>query len=155
MVTLLVGLAAAGCHRAADNAGQAAPNPEVVKQSFALLEKQFSDLQQSFSNLSKDVEAIPANLPGYPQLRGHFYAVEEARGVTDAKVNMLSGRLESALRSGKSEELRQVSNGIDKASDDCRQIGALYLKLLHEVMAFQRVADQQNRALAASKHGPG
>jgi len=152
----LLGLAAGGgpsvgCHRpVADQAGQAGPNPDSVKQSFAGLEKQFSDLQQSFSNLSQDVEAIPANLPGYPQLRAHFYAVEEVRGVTDAKVTMLSGRLGSALRSGKPDELRQVSNDIDKASHDGRQIGALYIKLLHEVMAFRRVADERKSALAAS-----
>jgi hypothetical protein len=156
MIAFWLGLVAGngslgGCHRsAADQAGQGAPNPESVKQSFAGLEKQFGDLQQSFSDLSKDVEAIPANLRGYPQLRAHFYAVEEARGVTDARVTMLSGRLESAVRSGKPEELQQVSGDIDQASTDARQIGALYLKLLHEVMAFQRVADQRKQALAAS-----
>ena len=155
----MLGLAAGGwlvgCHKtAADRAGQAGPNPDSVKQSFAGLEKQFGDLQQSFSNLSQDVEAIPANLAGFPQLRAHFYAVEEVRGVTDAKVSMLSGRLESALRSGRRDELQQVSNDIDKASSDGRQIGALYLKLLHEVMAFQRVADQRKPALAASTDRP-
>ena len=154
MTIIWLGLAAgapAGCHRnAVDQAGQAGPSPDSVKQSFVALEKQFADLQRSFSNLSRDVEAIPANLPGYPQLRAHFYAVEEVRGVTDAKVTMLSSRLESALRSGKRDELQQISNDIDKASSDCRKIGALYIKLLHEVMAFQREADQRKEALAAS-----
>jgi hypothetical protein len=144
-----------GCHRrAADEAGLAGPNPEMVKQSFAGLQKQFGDLQQSFSNLSQDVEAVPANLAGYPQLRAHFYAVEEVRGVTDANVSMLAGRLASALRSGKRDELQQVSNDIDRASNDCRKIGALYLKLLHEVMAFQRAAEQRKPALAASSGAP-
>jgi hypothetical protein len=160
VVTLSLGLVAGGgslvgCHRtAADKPEQAGPNPDLVKQSFATLKKQFSDLQQSFSNLSKDVEAIPADMAGYPQLRTHFYAVEEVRGVTDAKVNIISGHLESALRSGKSEDLQQVSNEIDKASNDCRQIGQLYIKLLHEVMAFQRAADNQKQALAASGAAP-
>lgn len=160
VAALLLGLAAgggslAGCHRGAtDQAGQAAPNPEVVKQSFTVLKKQFSDLQQSFSNLRKDLEAIPASLAGYPQLRAHFYAVDEVRGVISAKVAMLSGRLESALRSGKRDELQRVSSDIDQASGDCRQIGALYLKLLHEVMAFQRVADQRKEAVAASGAAP-
>jgi hypothetical protein len=160
MIVAVLGLAAGGgslvgCHRnAAVQAAQAGPNPDSVKQSFAVLEKQFSDLQQSFSNLSKDVETIPANLSGYPQLRAHFYAVEEVRGVTDAKVTVLSGRLESALRSGKRDELQQVSNDIDRASKDCRKIGALYIKLLHEVMAFQRAAEQQKPPLAASNEAP-
>ncbi len=160
VVTLSLGLVAGGgslvgCHRtSADNTAQAGPNPELVKQSFATLKKQFSDLQQSFSNLSKDLEAIPADIPGYRQLRTHFYAVEEVRGVTDAKVNIISGHLESALRSGHNAELQQVSNEIDKASSDCRQIGQLYIKLLHEVMAFQRAADGQKQALAASAAAP-
>ena len=159
-VTLSLGLVGGGsslvgCHRAAvDKTEQAAPNPDVVKQSFATLRKQFSDLQQSFSNLSKDVEAIPADIPGYPQLRTHFYAVEEVRGVTDAKVSIISGHLESALRSGKGDELQRVSNEIDKASNDCRQIGQLYIKLLHEVMAFQRAADGRKQPLAASGAAP-
>lgn len=160
VAALWLGLAAggaflAGCHRAGgDRTGQAAPSPDVVKQSFALLEKQFSDLQQSFSNLRKDLETIPSTLAGYPQLRAHFYAVDEVRGVINAKVAMLSDCLESALRSGKRDELQQISNEIDKASSDCRQIGALYIKLLHEVMAFQRVAGERKEALAASSAAP-
>jgi hypothetical protein len=160
MIVVWLGLAAGGgslvgCHRsAADQAGQGGPNPESVKQSFAVLQKQFGDLQRSFSSLSQDVEAIPSSLPGFPQLRAHFYAVEEVRGVTDAKVTMLAGRLESALRSGKRDELQQVSNDIDRASNDCRKIGALYIKLLHEVMAFQREAEQRKPALAASSEAP-
>jgi hypothetical protein len=157
LATFLLSLAAGagaldGCHKtAADKPG---PNPDAVQQSLAGLRKQFGDLQQSFSRLSKDVESIPANLPGYPQLRAHFYAVEEVRGVTNARVTMLSDRLASALRSGNRDELQQVSSDIDKASSDCRQIGALYIKLLHEVMAFQRVADQRTQALAASGAAP-
>ncbi|HVV48940.1 MAG TPA: hypothetical protein VHO06_04720 [Polyangia bacterium] len=159
LTAFLLGLAAggatAGCHRpAADRAGQAAPSPASVKQAFATLKKQFGDLQQSFSNLSKDVEAIPTTLNGYPQLRAHFYAVEEVRGVINAKMTMLSDRLASALRSGKRDELARVSSEIDQASSDCRKIGELYLKLLHEVMAFQRAADDRKPALAASGAAP-
>ena len=160
MVALSLGLVAGGgallgCHRpAADKTEQAAPNADSVKQSFAALKKEFADLQQSFSDLSKDLEAIPADLPGYPQLRASFYQTEEARGVTDAKVTMLSSRLESALSSGTREELQQVSDDIVKASNDGRQIGEIYLKLLHQVMAFQRAADHRKDALAAAKDAP-
>ena len=160
MVTLSLGLVAGWWlvarvpQAAADKTEQAAPNADSVKQSFAALKKEFADLQQSFSDLSKDLEAIPADLPGYPQLRASFYQTEEARGVTDAKVTMLSGRLESALSSGKREELQQVSDDIAKASNDGRQLGEIYLKLLHQVMAFQRAADHRKEALAASKAAP-
>ena len=156
MVALALGLASAGsslvgCHKiAADKTEQAAPNPDSVKQSYAALKKLSDDLQQNFSNLSKDVQSIPADMPAFPRLRSHFYEVEEARGVTDAKVTILSSRLDSALRSGKPEELQQVSNEIDKTSKDLQKIGALHVKLLHEVMAFQRVADDHKQALAAA-----
>ena len=160
MVALSLGLvggggALIGCHRpAADKTEQAASNAEPVKQSFTTLKKEFADLQQSFSDLSKDLEAIPPDLPGFAQLRASFYQAEEARGVTDAKVSLISGRLDSALSSGKREELQQVSDDIAKASHDCRQLGEIYLKLLHQVMAFQRVADQRKEALAASSAVP-
>lgn len=159
MVTLSLGLVAGGalvgCHRtAADKTEQVARNAGPVKQSFAELKKQFADLQQSFSDLSKDLEAIPADLPGYARLRTSFYQTEEARGVTDARVTLLSDRLESALSTGKPEELQQVSNDIAKSSNDGRQLGEIYLKLLHQVMAFQRAADQRKEALAASNAAP-
>jgi len=156
MIALSLGLAGGGsslvgCHKiAADKTEQAAPNPDSVKQSYAALKKLSDDLQQNFSNLSKDVQSIPADMPAFPRLRSHFYEVEEARGVTDAKVTILSSRLDSALRSGKPEELQQVSNEIDKTSKDLQKIGALHVKLLHEVMAFQRVADDHKQALAAA-----
>jgi hypothetical protein len=156
MIALSLGLAVGGsslvgCHKVAvDKTEQAAPNPDSVKQSYAALKKLSDDLQQNFSNLSKDVQSIPADMPAFPRLRSHFYEVEEARGVTDAKVTILSSRLDSALRSGKPEELQQVSNEIDKTSKDLQKIGALHVKLLHEVMAFQRVADDHKQALAAA-----
>jgi hypothetical protein len=156
MIALSLGLASGGssligCRKiATDKTEQAAPDPDLVKQSFATLKKQSNDLQQNFSNLSKDVAAIPADMPAFPQLRSHFYEVEEARGVTDAKVTILSRHLDAALRSGKPEELQQVSKDIDRTSNDIQKIGALYMKLLHEVMAFQRVADDRKQALAAA-----
>jgi hypothetical protein len=159
-IALSLGLAVgggslAGCHRtAAHKAEQSAPNAEPVKQSYAELTKQFADMQQSFSDLSKDLETIPADLPGYARLRTSFYQTEEARGVTNAKVTMLSSRLDAALISGKPEELQQVSNDIAKTSNDGRKLGELYLKLLHQVMAFQRVADQRKEALVAAKTAP-
>jgi hypothetical protein len=147
---LALSLGPVGCHRTTGNkTEQAASNAEQVKQSYADLKKQFADMQQSFSDLAKDLEAIPADLPGYARLRTNFYQAEEARGVTDAKVTMLSSRLESALKSGNPAELQQVSNDIAGASNDGRKIGEVYLKLLHEVLAFQRVADQSKAVAAA------
>ncbi|HSS40397.1 MAG TPA: hypothetical protein VLT58_16640 [Polyangia bacterium] len=114
-----------------------------MKVSFAGLKKQFGDLQQRFADLGKEVEAIPADLPGYPQLRASFYGAEEARGVADAKVTLLSDRLNAALAPGRGDELQQVSKEIDGALGQAREIDQLYLKLLHQVLAFQRAADQR------------
>lgn len=162
LVTLSLGLAVGGgsligCHKqAADKSaqeqasGQPAPDPEAVKQAYAGLKKQFADMQQSFADLSKDLEAIPPDLQGYPQLRATFYAAEESRGVTDAKVTMLGSRLDSALQSGKPDDLRQVSASIGATAESGRKIGETYIKLLHEVMAYQRVAAQRKQAVAAS-----
>jgi hypothetical protein len=127
-----------------------APDPKAVKESYAKLKKDFADMQQSFTDLSKDLEGIQPDLPGYPQLRAVFYATEESRGVTDARMTMLSGRLDSALQSGKPEELCQVSKAIDDTSANGRRIGEQYIKLLHQVMAFQRVGDQRKQDLAAA-----
>jgi hypothetical protein len=162
-LTFWVGLAAggaplSGCHRtggdnAGPNAGQAAA-AAAVKQSYADMTKQFNDLQQRFADLGKQVEAIPADLPGYPQLRASFYGAEEARGVTDAKVTLLAGHVDAASASGKPDQLQQVSTEIAKAQDDARQIDQLYLKLLHQALAFQRAADQRTEALAAAAAPP-
>lgn len=144
-----------GCHRSATGqADQAAPSADAVKQSFAGLRKQFDDLQQSVADLGKDVEAIPAATPGFPQLRVKFYELEEARGVTNAKVTMLSDRLDAALRSGKRQELTQVSSDISKASADADKIGQLYIKLLHQVMAYRREVERHQRALAVYGAAP-
>lgn len=160
LVTLLLGLVAggaapAGCHKnAPEPAAQGGPNADAVKQSFAFVRKQFNDLQQRSADLSRQIEAIPADLPGYPQLRASFYAFEEARGVTDAKVTLLSDRLDAALKSGNGQELQQVSTDIARAGEDARQIDQQYLKLLHGAMAFERVDDKRKEAVAASAQPP-
>ena len=108
------------------------------------MKKQFGDLQQRFADLAKDVETIPADLPGYPQLRASFYGAEEARGVADAKVTLLSARLEAALASDNGADLGQVSKELDEAQRQAQQIDQLYLKLLHQVLAFQRAAEERS-----------
>lgn len=122
---------------------------EAVKSSLAGLKKQFGDLQQRFANLGPDVEALPADLPGYPQLRSSFYATEEARGVSDAKVSLLSDRLDAALAAGRSGEVQQIAKEIDEAEGQARQVDEAYLKLLHQVLAFQRAARAAREPLVA------
>jgi hypothetical protein len=158
MLALSVGLVAggasmSGCHKKAADASAQAPDPEPVKQSFIALQKQFSDMQKSFADLRTDLEALPSDLNGYPQLRAQFYQAEEARGVVDAKMTVLSGQLNAALQSGKAADLQQVSNSLEQTSADARQLGEIYIKLLHQVMAFQRAAESHKPAATAS-NGP-
>ncbi|HVT09295.1 MAG TPA: hypothetical protein VHO67_17665 [Polyangia bacterium] len=140
-----------GCHRGGAGAGtEAAPAPEAVQQAFARVKKQFGDLQQRFADLGRDVEGLPADLPGYPQLRAAFYAGEEARGVTDARLTLLSDRLDAAVASGRAANLRQLGKEIEQAQGQAREIDRLYLQLLHQVLAFQRAAQQSgSRPLVA------
>ncbi len=152
MVMLLLGLTAGapsiGCHKApAANgaAAQAAPAPQTVKQALANVRSQFDGLLARSADLAKQIEAIPADLPGYPQLRADFYAFEEARGVSDAKVTLLSSRLESALKSGQPDELRQVSDEIGRASLDAGRLDQQYIKLLHGALAFERADERRKR----------
>jgi hypothetical protein len=69
-------------------------------------------------------------------------------------VTLLAGHVDAASASGKPDQLQQVSTEIAKAQDDARQIDQLYLKLLHQALAFQRAADQRTEALAAAAAPP-
>ena len=61
-------------------------------------------------------------------------------------MTLLSERLDAALATGRGAELQQVSKEIDEAHGQAREIDQLYLKLLHQVLAFQRAADQRSAA---------
>ncbi|MFL5305995.1 MAG: hypothetical protein ACJ8F1_12320 [Polyangia bacterium] len=61
-------------------------------------------------------------------------------------MTLLSERLDAALASGRSGDLRQVSKEIEEAQGQAREIDQLYLKLLHQVLAFQRAGEQRSAA---------
>lgn len=145
-VLFLIGLLAAagapaGCHKK-----QAGPSGEAVKQSLEKLKNQLAGLKTRFMDLRTRVESIPPDLPGFGETRARFYAAEEGRGTTDGKAAWLSGRLDAALASGNGEELQQISNDIAGSYQDIRKIDELYVKLLHEIMSFQRMARDQEQA---------
>jgi hypothetical protein len=150
----LVGLVGAsssvGCHKnAPDKVGEAAPDADSVKKSLAALRSRLGELQAKFATLRKQVEAVPPDLPRFREVRANFYAIEEARGITDAKVTLLSSRFESALASRKSEELRQISKEVAETYDEIRQFDQLHIAALHQVMALQRLARREKEAAAA------
>jgi hypothetical protein len=155
----LIGLGTAGsllgCHKTtADEAGEAGPSGDSVKHSLAGLQSQLTDLKTRFSALRTQIETVPPDLPGFQQVRAKFYAVEEGRGITDAKVMLLSGRLDTALSSGNRGELKQISKEIGETQAELGQIDQLHITLLHQVMAMQRLALRDKEAAAEPVSAP-
>jgi hypothetical protein len=143
----LIGLVTAtgapvGCHKSK----KSAPGGEAVKQSLDRLKSQLAELKTRFMDLRTRVEEVPPNLPGFGEARARFYAAEEARGITDGKAAWLSGRLDAAIASGNGEELQQISTEIASSNQDIHKIEELHVKLLHEIMSFQRMARDQEQA---------
>jgi uncharacterized membrane protein len=132
ILPFLVVMFVAGCHRKADG--------EAVKRSLDGLKSQLGELTARFADLRKQVEAVSPDLPGFSEVRARFYATEEGRGVIDAKVTLLSSRLDAASSAGKRDELEQISKEIAETYKELGQIDQLHVALLHQVMAFQRMA---------------
>jgi len=124
-----------GCHKAADKA-----KVEELKQSLDTLQKRTGDLRTKFMDLRKRFDAVPPDLPGFQEMRGKFYAIEEGRGITDTRVMLLSSRLEAAAGARNREELEQIAKEIAQTYGEVGQIDELYVKLLHQAMSFQRQA---------------
>jgi hypothetical protein len=155
----LLGLAGAGslvgCHQTArEKAGLAARNGDAVKQSLDGLKSQLAGLEARFSALRQQIEAVPPELPGFREVRAKFYALEEGRGITDLKVRLLSSRLDSALTSGKPEEMGQVSKEVGETYDEICHIDHLHEAVMHQVLAFERLALREKEVSAESSSTP-
>lgn len=134
----------AGCRK---NAG---PSGDSLKQSIAALQPQFDELRKRFMDLRQRVDSIPPDLEGFGEARARFYAAEEGRGVTEARVLSLTERLDAAVKAGNREELQEIGKDIATAQGDIRKIDEMHTKLLHEVMSFERTARQVKEAAAAA-----
>ena len=147
LLAVIVGAGSqAGCHKQAPDK----VNGDSVKQSLEGLSKQFAELKTRFMDLRERVESIsPADPPGFNDARARFYAAEEARGTTEAKVAWLTGRLDAALSSGNRDELQQISNEIAQSQVDIGKISELHVKLLHQIMSLERAARDEAAAAAA------
>jgi len=130
----------AGCHKENATKAEVGANADPVKKSLEELTPELAAQNEKFSALGKQVEALPQDLHGVADLRAKYYATEEGRGIMGVKLTWLAGRLDAALKSGKREELEQVSKDIAKTHDEMRQIEQLHVELLHQVLAHQRVA---------------
>ena len=135
----------AGCHKK-----EPSVNADALKQSLAGLSSQFAELKKRYMDLRERVETIPVDLPGFQDARARFYAAEEGRGVSEARVTVLQSQLEAAVSSGKNEELEQIAKDIPAAQDSIRKIDEMHTKLLHQMMSFERMAEQRKRDMAAA-----
>jgi len=147
LVPLLIGVLVAaavpaGCRK------KTAANAEAVKQSLAALRKQFDELKTKFMALREKVETIPPHLEGFNDARARFYAAEEGRGVTDGKTAWLASRIDAAVSAGNDEELQAISKDIAATYDDIRRLAETYIKLLHQMMSFERTANKEKQAEA-------
>jgi len=138
----------AGCHKGGGAASEA--DTAAVKKSFDDLNGRLKALEGQFGDLRKKIETVPTDLPHYQETRGTFFATEEGRGVMDAKMSLLSTRLDAAMASKKPEELQELSKEIATTGTSVSQIEQLYVTLLHQVMALQRMAEKQQEAKAAA-----
>jgi len=134
------GLSPACQKHAVDNARL---DGQSVEQSLAALRPQFAELKNRFKDIRRRVESMPPDVPGFAEARVGFYAAEEARGVAEARIELLSNRLDAAVSSGNRDHLQEVAKEIASSSDDIRKIDGLHTKLLHEMMAFERIARKQ------------
>jgi hypothetical protein len=148
LVPLLIGAllatVPAGCRKKVDAAKVA-----DVNQSLAALRKQLDELKTKFVALREKVESIPPQLEGFNDARARFYATEEGRGVTDGKTTWLASRLEAAVSAGNNDELQAISKDIAATYDDIRRLDEMYVKLLHQMMAFERMANKEKAEAAA------
>ena len=99
-------------------------------------------------DLRERVEAIPQDVPGFQEARARFYAAEEGRGVSEARVTVMQSQLDAAVSSGKRDELEQISNEIPAAQESIRKIDEMHTRMLHQMMAFERMAEQRKHDLA-------
>lgn len=127
-----------GCHKKTVDKATA----ESMKQALAGIRKQLDDLKANFMSLRQRVEAIPPDLPDFPEARARFFAAEEGRGITDTGATVLASRLDAALSSGNREELQQISADIAGMSESIRKLNEIYVKMLHQTMSFERTAQQ-------------
>jgi len=138
----------AGCRK------QSGPSADAIKQSLAAYTPQFAELKRRYMDLRERVDSIPMNLEGFGEARARFYAAEEARGITEARIESLQSRLQAASSTENRNELQEISTETARIPDDIRKVDDLHTKMLHEMMRFERIARQQQEAGATAASTP-
>ena len=148
-VVCVMGLLAAtgsleGCRKEKPQEKQAevAVDSDAVKKSLEGLKPALAALNAKFTNLHKQVDVIPANMPGFADTRAKFFQTDEALGVMGPKLEWLSGRFDSAVKTKNREELAKVSKDIDKTYAEFAEMDGIALQVLHEVLPFERIIER-------------
>jgi len=139
-----------GCHKQPADEAEVAPNKDSIKQSYDELKPQLVLLRTMFSGLRQQLEALPEDLPGLDETRAKLFSAEEVLGVTGGRVTWLSGELDSAMQTGRNEQLQRISKQIADTGDEMRQLDRVGLELTHQLLPFERMARPQPKEPSAA-----
>jgi len=148
LVLALATLGVGGCHRskprekAASVAVKKSPAElqrlaESARKSLDGLQAPVAALRARIQELHKEFDPLPPGLPGFGETRSEFYAAAEGVGMLHAKLSWLSGRIDSAEKSGDGAELEQVSKEIERTYQDVTNADKMSIGLIHKVQPFK------------------
>ncbi len=92
--------------------------------------------------------ALPEDLPGVATVHSDLFAVEEVLGVEGARVQWLSGELNTAFTTGDKARIQKVADEIRGANEGSKEIEKRIFKLMHQLLPFEGMAAQR-RALTS------
>jgi hypothetical protein len=153
-LALALALALAGCldnksPGSAPNKTDAATGDLVtadsLKKAFDGLQPRMDATTAEFNSLHKRFDPLPAELPGFREVRTKFYNTDEGFSVITMKIPWLSGQIDAAVKSGNQDALQKVSQDIASTYTNLDKIDGIALALVHEVAPFERM--QQLREL--------
>jgi len=119
------------------NPEELARKAEAAKQSLEGLKPQLSALNATLAELHREFDPLPPGLPGFGETRGKFYTTAEGLGTMNASLSWLSGRIDSAVKSGNGAELDAISKDITQKYDEVRHVDRITLELREEVRPFK------------------
>jgi hypothetical protein len=126
---------------------------DAAKQALATTEPRLSELRAKFAALHREFDPLPPGLPGFGETRGRFYATAIGFGTLSAKLPWLSGRIDSALKSGKRAELEEIAKDIAHMREEMAQVDRIAGELSHQVQPFKKLAaDKTEEFLATGKN---
>jgi outer membrane protein OmpA-like peptidoglycan-associated protein len=143
----------AACRKHEPDKEETAPtfaDQTALRQSLEGLKPVLESQDARFASLRKQVESLPADLPGFADVRAKFYATEEGRGIMGAKLGWLSQRLASAAQAKNGAELQKVKRDIQKTRDELREIDKLSVVFVHQLAQLQRMSGLQREESSAA-----